>query len=903
MPDMGRGVGVRRAALCVLVAVVACLAFAPVALALATSAFRVLVEPSATYEQVYGFVGDYCMVQDPSSHKWGLVGSDGKLLGDGYVYGTGYEAADGVDNESTVYFRSDIGCYVVCDSSQSSSSVEIVAKDGAVVVPEGRYAQCQYAGDGTIPVRSATTNKWGYIDSTGKEIIACQYDWVGQFSNGYAEVTVTNSSGTRVKGLIDESGATTEAPGTYVDFGFCSEEGMISYEDSNNKWGYLKLSDEGASVAISAQYSTAHAFTDGIALVKDGSTMYSGWKAIDTTGKTAYSLPDGEAPLDNNSNPSEGYLAVGVYEEQTTTVNTIWSLKCAKFLDAKTGEVAFGGKTFGYASPFSDGLANVCVGEGDVFWKRQGFIDKSGKLYGGSWSSVSLNEANATGLVAVADAGGNFGVVDTKGNEILPCSFKYCRIYDNGTIVATNTDETVDVYDASGNKLTSSSYQAIGGSSIWENFSFDSDCYAIEQDGKWGVGKVVPASAPLAPQDLVATGDDGRISLAWSAPSWNGGRVITGYDVYLDGTKIDTTTADVTSYTVSGLTNGTTYSCSVKAVNDRGESDAATVSAAPPKASRLWGQGALDTMESIVDEGFTTTGGAVVLATGNGYWDALAASGVAGIVDAPVLMTSLDGTTLSEQTTRELKRLKPTTVYVCGGTAVVSPQVMDLIRSVTGVSPQRLAGDDAPGTAVAIFESKRNEWSKTAIIATCQSFMDALSIAPYAYASKSPLFLTQAGDNALSDKTLAAIEEGGFDRVVIVGGTAVVSSSVEGQLKNIGLGEGDVIRLAGPGCGDTSLKIAMWEIENESMGVSRLGVATDGVMEFVANGRGYWDSLCGAALCGRNKCVLVIGREGSTTAIDGVLDKYGTQVTSVRVFGGAAAVPNSILSRVLSKVE
>ena len=87
------------------------------------------------------------------------------------------------------------------------------------------------------------------------------------------------------------------------------------------------------------------------------------------------------------------------------------------------------------------------------------------------------------------------------------------------------------------------------------------------------------------------------------------------------------------------------------------------------------------------------------------------------------------------------------------------------------------------------------------------------------------------------------------------------------------------------------------------MGVSRMGVATDGVEEFVRSGRGYWDSLCGAALCGRDASVLVIAREGRYAAVDGVLSEHASEVVTLRVFGGEAAVPASVLEHALSYLE
>ena len=84
--------------------------------------------------------------------------------------------------------------------------------------------------------------------------------------------------------------------------------------------------------------------------------------------------------------------------------------------------------------------------------------------------------------------------------------------------------------------------------------------------------------------------------------------------------------------------------------------------------SRLWGQGALDTMQRVVGCGDASEygnafadgrGGTVVVATMGGYWDALTASGLAGIEDAPLLMT--DASSLSSQTASELERLSPDT--------------------------------------------------------------------------------------------------------------------------------------------------------------------------------------------------------------------------------------------------
>jgi len=96
--------------------------------------------------------------------------------------------------------------------------------------------------------------------------------------------------------------------------------------------------------------------------------------------------------------------------------------------------------------------------------------------------------------------------------------------------------------------------------------------------------------APSAPQSLTATAGSGSVSLTWTPPASNGGANITGYNVYRgtsaggESTTPVATNVTTTSFTDTGLTNGTTYYYKVAAVNSAGTSPQSGEASATPVA-------------------------------------------------------------------------------------------------------------------------------------------------------------------------------------------------------------------------------------------------------------------------------------------------------------------------------
>ena len=116
-------------------------------------------------------------------------------------------------------------------------------------------------------------------------------------------------------------------------------------------------------------------------------------------------------------------------------------------------------------------------------------------------------------------------------------------------------------------------------------------------------------SAPGAPRDLGTAPGDGRVTLAWTAPGSDGGAAIEKYRYRVsanagsswdpdwtdvpDGADAGDGAADETTFTVSGLNNGTEYVFELRAVNSVGEGPAASAADTPVRAPLPPGSGFL----------------------------------------------------------------------------------------------------------------------------------------------------------------------------------------------------------------------------------------------------------------------------------------------------------------------
>ncbi len=194
--------------------------------------------------------------------------------------------------------------------------------------------------------------------------------------------------------------------------------------------------------------------------------------------------------------------------------------------------------------------------------------------------------------------------------------------------------------------------------------------------------------------------------------------------------------------------------------------------------SRIHGANRYATAAQISRDAFAPGVSVAYVATGTNFPDALAGVAAAGSGGGPVLLVKPNE--LPGETAAELARLDPARIVVLGGTSVVSDGVAAALRpyATTG-RVERMSGANRYATAVNV-SSRTFTRSPVAFVATGANFPDALGGGPVAGSVPGPLLLVP-GTSVPAD-VVAEIRRLGPSRIVILGGTSVVSSTVQAQL-------------------------------------------------------------------------------------------------------------------------
>lgn len=328
-----------------------------------------------------------------------------------------------------------------------------------------------------------------------------------------------------------------------------------------------------------------------------------------------------------------------------------------------------------------------------------------------------------------------------------------------------------------------------------------------------------------------------------------------------------------------------------------GASVLASVNLLPVKAQsdvslrRLEGPTRYETAVAIADataEGHEEF--AIILARGDDFADALAANYILSLGPGVVLLTPPDK--LHPSTAEALRRYNANGLIIMGGPSAISPAVEDEVRAM-GIAVERIFGEDRYETAARANHPCTREEScvpagGAVLVASGESFADALAAGPWSHYEDMPLFLTRRDD--LPDASAAAMR-GNVLRVYVVGGPDAVSDAVLAELRGLGCPGRDgncveVIRIAGKNRRETAVKVAE-EMRRPTTIYAHVNIA---------RGDTFPDALAGGPHAGYEGSPILLTESpmvlGAET--EAYLRQISAEVMSLDVFGDETAVSDAV---------
>ncbi len=314
-----------------------------------------------------------------------------------------------------------------------------------------------------------------------------------------------------------------------------------------------------------------------------------------------------------------------------------------------------------------------------------------------------------------------------------------------------------------------------------------------------------------------------------------------------------------------------------------GEEDPDYVAPKADEVVRLAGSNRWNTALKVADEMKANLGAekfdAIIIASGNGFADALAGSYLSTVKNAPILLSWGNGGKFEYLDTDNIDYIKDNlaeggTVYLLGGTSAV-PELDD--DELSAYEVVRLGGKDRFETNLMILEEAGVAAGSEVLVCTSTNFADSLS----ASATGLPILLVFNEKGILygeQPEYLAGLENCTF---TVIGGESAVSEELAAAIGEYG----DVERLAGANRFETSALVAEKYFEAPEMAV-------------LAYAWNYPDGLCGGALAYSMGAPLVL----TMTNYEAVAVEYAESVglTTGIVLGGDSLISDAAVRAIFA---
>ncbi|MBC8364995.1 MAG: fibronectin type III domain-containing protein [Actinobacteria bacterium] len=513
--------------------------------------------------------------------------SDGKAL---YAIGSGHDYGYGLDIASD-------GDLLVTGSSHNGSDDDVLvlrldangvldtAFDGDGIWTADIGSGTGDVGRGIVEASDGDVLVGGSSDDSGDDILAVRLTSAGVLDTAFSgdgKVTAAIGSGNDVGyGIAEQADGSVVVAGTshdgstediavvrftsagVLDTGFSGDGKLTTGSGSGDAFGYGVALTSAGKVVVAGQ-AVGASDTDFAVLVYEGATAPGAPTSLSgTAGDTQVGL-SWTAPASNGGSALTGYRV-----ESSTNSGSTWSDEAADTGSTSTSYTATS-LTNGTGYMFRVSAINA-VGTGTA----SGTTTATPVTTPGVPTSLS-------GTAGDTQVGLSWTAPASNGGSALT-GYKVESSTNSGS---TWSDEAADTGS------TSTSYTA---TSLTNGTGYMFRVSAINAVGTGtasGTTTATPVTTPGVPTSLSGTAGDTQVGLSWTAPASNGGSALTGYKIESStnsGSTWSTVVADTestsTTYTTTGLTNGTSYDLRVSAVNVAGTGSASGSTSSTPRTT------------------------------------------------------------------------------------------------------------------------------------------------------------------------------------------------------------------------------------------------------------------------------------------------------------------------------
>ncbi|HHV64098.1 MAG TPA: hypothetical protein GXX46_03355 [Peptococcaceae bacterium] len=299
------------------------------------------------------------------------------------------------------------------------------------------------------------------------------------------------------------------------------------------------------------------------------------------------------------------------------------------------------------------------------------------------------------------------------------------------------------------------------------------------------------------------------------------------------------------------------------------------------QSTRLFGANRYQTATEIAlqyNSGFVNS---VVLVPGSSFANALPASVLAEKHKAPLLLLDSTAARTQEAFTYILSHLtKIGTIYLVGDKSLIGNDFEAKLNQMGYKNIVRISGEEKYETAFLIAKELNAASGTSVVLSSGENFPDALAVSSFAAAYGWPILLV--GETGISPRIKQYIEEKQPANIYLTGGTTVIHSALEEELKKIAP-NAQVRRFAGSDRYETAIQIA----KEFAPTPSHL---------YVASGFNFPDALAGSVLAAKNYAPIILVNPQAASLHSEVKAYLQTikrlqKDVSLTFFGGTAVIP------------